>query len=226
MTVLFIILTFAIIITTQIVMKKLRERNLREVAAPSMENINLGFNVEDFVVPAGLFFYKGHTWANVTESGEIKVGLSDFGQKLFTNIDRLELHQSGEDIGQGDHAFVVKQGDKEVEFHAPISGKISSINKKLLENPSLLKKSPYEDGWIYKMKPQSLSKEIRRLRVAEDARKWIIAEVQRLKEFLMGEYSEGRLLQNTMADGGIPVDGIINFLNDSSIKRMQSQFLR
>ena len=37
------------------------------------------------------------------------------------------------------------------ELFSPVSGEVTEINKALAENPGLVNKSCYEDGWLIKM---------------------------------------------------------------------------
>ncbi|KAI4547878.1 hypothetical protein MG293_000208 [Ovis ammon polii] len=37
------------------------------------------------------------------------------------------------------------------ELYSPLSGEVTEINKALAENPGLVNKSCYEDGWLIKM---------------------------------------------------------------------------
>ncbi|MEE8181229.1 MAG: hypothetical protein V3T67_05255, partial [Nitrosopumilaceae archaeon] len=40
------------------------------------------------------------------------------------------------------------------DIYCPIDGVIEKINEELIEHPELINKSPYESGWIVKIKPQ------------------------------------------------------------------------
>lgn len=37
------------------------------------------------------------------------------------------------------------------EIYTPVSGKVTEVNSKLEDSPNLVNKSPYQDGWIFKI---------------------------------------------------------------------------
>ena len=41
------------------------------------------------------------------------------------------------------------------DIYCPIDGEIIEINEKLLEHPELINQSPYNEGWIVKIKPNN-----------------------------------------------------------------------
>ncbi len=41
------------------------------------------------------------------------------------------------------------------DIYCPVDGEIIEINEKLLEHPELINQSPYEEGWIVKIKPSN-----------------------------------------------------------------------
>jgi glycine cleavage system H protein len=41
------------------------------------------------------------------------------------------------------------------DIYCPVDGEIIEINEKLLEHPELINQSPYEEGWIVKIKPNN-----------------------------------------------------------------------
>jgi glycine cleavage system H lipoate-binding protein/TusA-related sulfurtransferase len=52
---------------------------------------------------------------------------------------------------------------------SPISGTVSGVNADVIRRPKLLNDSPYEEGWIVKLKPLSLQAEIVSLSRAVEA---------------------------------------------------------
>ncbi|NOZ62987.1 MAG: glycine cleavage system protein H [Calditrichaeota bacterium] len=225
MTVIMVALTFVAFIVAGIIVDKIRKRQAAPLKAKTAPAASFQIKPEDLVVPMGLFFYRGHTWAKVEPNGEIKIGISDFAQRMFKKIDSVEVGEVGAKVMQGDKTIAIKQGNREVQLSAPVSGEIQAINRQALENPDALKSDPYGKGWLLSIKPGKLMQDIRYLRISQDARLWMNDQVERLKDFLMREFSNGRVLPNTMADGGIPVDGISEFLDEDSWERAKETFL-
>lgn len=59
------------------------------------------------------------------------------------------------------------------EIFAPISGRVVETNKNLVENPEFLNKHPYTDGWIAKVQPTNLNRELESLMNAQEYAQYI-----------------------------------------------------
>lgn len=81
------------------------------------------------------------------------IGLSDFGQKAAGTINFIELPKIMDHF-EKDAVFAVTESDKMAnEICLPIAGIIIEINSALLDDPTLINRAPYDDGWIVKIKP-------------------------------------------------------------------------
>ena len=104
------------------------------------------------------------SWMNEDVEGTVKVGLTDLFLKSIGTFSNIELMNMEETIYQG--GSCIRISDTEDSTHqmlSPISGKILSINEKIVNNISLLEKDPYFDGWIYTLVPSNFEKEIENL---------------------------------------------------------------
>jgi glycine cleavage system H protein len=48
-------------------------------------------------------------------------------------------------------------------IYSPLSGEVTEVNEALRDKPELLNTSPYEEGWICKLKPSDLESELKNL---------------------------------------------------------------
>ena len=225
MVVVFVILTFALIITGSYIVQKSKAKKATVPAIDAGKSISYGLKADDLALPADLFFHRGHTWAKLDASGKIKIGMDDFAQKVLGRLDRVKLLKIGDSVHKGDNIFTVKQGKREAVFNSPVDGVISEVNDDVSKNPALIKDNPYDKGWIYAITPSNLAANIKSLSVAEDAMKWIKLEVQRFEKFISEQFSEDKMLGKTLADGGIPVEGVMEHMNENSWFKMQEKFL-
>ena len=88
-----------------------------------------------------------HEWLKVT-GNTAKVGITDHAQSELTDIVFVELPSVGKEVNKGDEICVVESVKSVSEIYAPVSGKISNINKKLEESPEIINKDPYNEGWL------------------------------------------------------------------------------
>jgi len=93
-------------------------------------------------------FTKTHEWLRV-EDNIGYVGITDHAQKEITDVVFVELPNLGMEFSKGDEAAVVESVKAAFSIYAPVSGKIVKANSDVAKDPSLVNKSPYEEGWFY-----------------------------------------------------------------------------
>jgi len=197
-------------------------------AAQVMDLLLPSLRPERFTLPAGLFFHPGHTWANLLFSGQVKVGVDDFLQKLLGRIDTLTLPPLGTEVRQGRPFAMVRQGTRAVILRAPVDGVVCAVNAELVKAPGLLKRDPYTRGWLVALRPTNLVGNLSRLTVGERALAWLKGELARLQEFLYVALTLKRdaLVGATAADGGLLADGLLEHLDDETWAEFHTRFLR
>ncbi len=135
-------------------------------------------------IPQGLFFSKNHTWLYLEKSGEAKIGIDDFLFHMVGNVKINPLRSIGEKISKGDVVAVLEQEGKQLRLHSPVSGEMMEVNTTITENSDILPSDPYNEGWLFSVKPSNWKRETLGFFLAEEASKWIASELQRMKDFL------------------------------------------
>lgn len=101
--------------------------------------------------PEELKYTEEHEWVMVEEELAV-VGISDFAQDALGDVVFVELPEVGTVLEAG-KAFGVVESVKAVsDIYAPISGTVEEINEDLLDAPEIINTSPYEDGWMIKIR--------------------------------------------------------------------------
>ncbi len=99
-------------------------------------------------------FTKEHEW--IEESDQIIiVGITEFAQDQLGDIVSIELPQVSSSFKQNDVMVIIDSVKASSDIYCPVDGEIIEINEKLLEHPELINQSPYEEGWIVKIKPSN-----------------------------------------------------------------------
>lgn len=98
-------------------------------------------------VDDGLLYTKTDEWAK-REDGKVRVGVTDYAQKMLKDIVGVELPEVGDEVKKGDVVATLESIKTTADVYAPVSGKIVEVNERLLEEPELVNKDPYGDGWI------------------------------------------------------------------------------
>lgn len=102
-------------------------------------------------VPATLKYTKEHEWVD-TEDGIATIGITDWAQSELGDIVFVELPRVGDKVEMGD-AFGTIEAVKAVsELYSPVTGEVTEINSDLETDPTAVNQSPYERGWMIKVK--------------------------------------------------------------------------
>lgn len=99
----------------------------------------------------GFYFNENDVWAYVA-GDRARIGVTDYVQKSLSDIMFFTPPAIGSDIEQFEEAGSIESGKAVFEIVSPVSGTITAINEKLLDEPELLNQNPYEQGWILEMK--------------------------------------------------------------------------
>jgi len=99
-------------------------------------------------------FTKEHEWVEKSDQ-IIIVGITEFAQDQLGDIVSIELPQVSSSFKQNDVMVIIDSVKASSDIYCPMDGKIIEINEKLLEHPELINQSPYEEGWIVKIKPSN-----------------------------------------------------------------------
>jgi glycine cleavage system H lipoate-binding protein len=164
------------------------------------------------------FFHQGHTWAKASAGGIVTIGIDNFAQKVIGAIDAIELPKVGRLLKQGRIAWRLHRGNRILPQLAPIDGTVIEVNDNLQNNPSLANQSPYEQGWVLKLRPTRLRENVRNLLQGQLAEKWTeLAKSQLAARF---PHSLGPVYQ----DGGELIDGVGNTLTDEEWEIVKREF--
>jgi glycine cleavage system H protein len=102
-----------------------------------------------------LKFTKEHEWIKIENKLAI-IGISDFAQEQLGDIVSIELPKAGGVFRQGQTMAIIDSVKASSDIYAPISGEIAEVNEELIEKPEIINQSPYDLGWIAKIKPSSM----------------------------------------------------------------------
>lgn len=102
-------------------------------------------------IPSNLRYAKSHEWLQV-EHGTATIGITDHAQHELTDVVFIELPAKGRVLKAGETFAVVESVKTASDIYAPISGEITAVNDLLTSNPALVNTSPYEQGWLIKIK--------------------------------------------------------------------------
>lgn len=102
-------------------------------------------------VPADRRYSKEHEWV-LAEGDSATIGITHFAQEQLGDVVFVELPEKASTIRQFASLGVVESVKAASDVYAPVSGEVLERNRKVIEDPELVNRSPYEEGWLLKVR--------------------------------------------------------------------------
>jgi glycine cleavage system H protein len=103
------------------------------------------------MVPTDLRFTKDHEWVRL-DGDQATIGITAYAADQLGDIVFVELPDLGRALEQF-AAFGVIESVKAVsDLFAPLAGEVTETNPALAGNPELVNSSPYDEGWIVRIR--------------------------------------------------------------------------
>ncbi len=93
-----------------------------------------------------------HEWVKDNGDGTVLVGISKHAQELLGDVVFVELPEEGDVTTAGEHFSLVESVKAASDVYAPVSGQVIAVNKVLDDSPETINDSPFDEGWIAKIK--------------------------------------------------------------------------
>jgi glycine cleavage system H protein len=174
--------------------------------------------VGGFRVPEHLRYHPGHTWALNESPSLVRVGMDDFASKLTGKVEHISLPQRGQWIRQGQKICTLHRDGTTVDMVSPIEGSIADINDAIVQDPKLVLREPYGEGWLVTVQSPDAKTNFRNLLTGSLARWWTEESASRLQRKL--PVALGALAQ----DGGVAVDDLASQMPDQQWAQIAKEF--
>ena len=102
--------------------------------------------------PTNVKYTKEHEWIRL-EGDVAYVGITDYAQEQLGDIVFVDIPTEGETL-VADEVFGTIEVVKTIsDLFLPVAGEVLEQNEALEEQPELVNKDPYGEGWLIKIKP-------------------------------------------------------------------------
>lgn len=165
-----------------------------------------------------LTYHPLHGWARI-EGDEATLGADDLVQTVLGPVEAVELPAVGARVRQGAPLARLTRGGRTVALASPVSGTVLATNDCLDATPELVNREPFGDGWLARVRSDSLRAERHGLLEGEEARSWFRREVDRLIARLV----PGETVP-VLADGGALMGDLHRFIDDVRWRRLNEEF--
>jgi glycine cleavage system H protein len=100
--------------------------------------------------PKSLKFAQTHEWVHL-DGKTATIGISDFAVKELTDLVFIQLPEIGRQLQAGDTFGEVESVKAVSDLYAPLSGTVTEVNSKLINDLAPLSDDPFGAGWIMKV---------------------------------------------------------------------------
>jgi len=102
-------------------------------------------------IPKDLKYTNEHEWARI-EGDVATVGITDYAQESLGDVVYIETPEIGTEVKKGEEFGSIESVKAVSDVFSPISGEIIEVNEELADHPEYINQSPYDKGWIVKIK--------------------------------------------------------------------------
>lgn len=99
----------------------------------------------------GLRYSESHEYVK-TEGDCAVVGITDFAQEQLGNVVYVDVPEVGDEVTAGETFGAVESTKAASDLVCPVSGEVVEVNEALEDEPELVNKDAFGEGWIIKVK--------------------------------------------------------------------------
>ena len=103
------------------------------------------------MIDKNLRYAQSHEWVRVEDDGTVTVGLSAFAIEQLGDVVYMELPSVGDSVTKGEAFGVVESVKAAADMNSPVSGKVTAVNENIQDDPDILKRDTYGEGWLMKV---------------------------------------------------------------------------
>jgi glycine cleavage system H protein len=100
-------------------------------------------------IPENIKYTNDHEWVKVEGNIGI-IGITDYAQGELGDVVFIDIDSDLSEISKGQSFGTIEAVKTVSDIFAPFSGKVTEINKNLVEAPELVNTDPYGEGWMLK----------------------------------------------------------------------------
>jgi len=115
-------------------------------------NIMEFLKIGDYKIAKDRMYLSSHEWVLDNQDGTYTMGISDYAQKMLKEISYVQFEDEGDEFDKEDIVCVVEALKATGDIYAPFDCELIANNEELEDDPEIVSDSPYEGGWLVKIK--------------------------------------------------------------------------
>lgn len=109
--------------------------------------------------PDDIKYLATHQWGRLEPDGTVTVGITDYAQGQLGDVVFVDLPAVGAHLVQAGEAGVIESVKTASDLFAPVSGEVIAHNPALEDTPEIVNDSPYDQGWLFRVRPEDAAGE-------------------------------------------------------------------
>jgi glycine cleavage system H protein len=93
-----------------------------------------------------------HEWIALEDNNHVTLGITQHAQESLGDVVYVELPEVDTLVEKEEQICVVESSKAAAEVYSPVAGTIIAVNTELEDNPEYINESPYDKGWVVKIK--------------------------------------------------------------------------
>lgn len=129
--------------------------------------------MSNFEVRALPLYTKEHTWVKVMGSDSVRIGVTDYAQKMLKEVNYADLPSAGDEVTQMESCAELESTKAVSQVYCPVSGTVVAVNEDAMDEPSIINQSPFDAGWLIDVEPSDLEAEKVNLMTADEYKAYL-----------------------------------------------------
>lgn len=102
-------------------------------------------------IPNNLKYTESHEWLRI-EGDEAYIGITEHAATLLGDIVFIEIETEGEDLDAREPFGSIEAVKTVSDSYMPVAGKVIEVNQAVIDDPALVNKDSFGEGWLIKIK--------------------------------------------------------------------------
>lgn len=155
----------------------------------------------------------GHGWAQLTGAGRLRLGVDAAVARLWDRPSGVILPALGSRLAAGETACWLQDGEEILPLSTPVAGTVVGRNARLLAEPGLVSRAPYDAGWLFEVEEGATAGSLLGPEEARDGAEAALADFQSAAGRALSHGQER--VGPTLQDGGEPLTDLRAMLGPS-----------
>ena len=91
-----------------------------------------------------------HEWHKI-DGNHVTIGITKFAVDELTDITYVEITKSQQHVAAGEPLGEIESVKATSDIYSSVDGQVVEINQAAIDDPSLVNRDPYEQGWLVKI---------------------------------------------------------------------------